>query len=120
MTLNDLLAGLDYGVRRSEGQNNASGCGSFVDPVDETFAGEDRGGGDGDVGFPFCPLFEFDGDIFLLQGAGEELLLGELVGEGARAVGAFFGEVGDDAGVAPGKHAVEVAEFREDTPAQAG
>ena len=46
----ELAGGVDDAVRRAAGQLDAALAGLAVEPVDERLAGEDRGGGDRDVG----------------------------------------------------------------------
>lgn len=81
------------------------------EPVDELFAGKDRGGGDGVVAFGFGLLAEFDLASLFHEGALEDARVGELVAEGGGATGLAFAEIFDDAGMAPGEEAVEVADF---------
>jgi hypothetical protein len=85
--------------------------GEVFEGGDEVVAGDDGSGGDGGIGFGLGALLEFEGDAVVFgEGLFDEAGLGELIGEGAGAGGAFFGEVGDDAGVGPGEEFVEVIE----------
>jgi hypothetical protein len=93
-----------------EGGIEADDGGEIFEGGDEVMAGDDGGGGDGGVGLGLGALLEFEGAIVFGEGLFDEAWLGELVGEGAGALGAFFGEVGDDAGVGPGEELVEIVE----------
>lgn len=84
----------------------------FSEPAKEFMPSENGGGGDGDVGFRFVPLNEWDffagGHDGFFDGA---FALGELVAEGKtrrrRHLSFSFHEVFNGAGVSPGKEAVE-------------
>ncbi len=103
---------LDNRIRRSEREFYPSCGGRFVDPIDEPFACEDGGGGDGGVGFSFGSLFESDGESFFAERALKHFRAGELVAKRAGAIGAGCDEFFDHSGVAPGEQAVEISERR--------
>jgi hypothetical protein len=105
-----ILDGSIHPPRQGDPESLAGG----VQPVDEFFPGQDRCGGDGKVRFRLGPLVELDGLAFFHQGAFQHTDVGEFVREGPGAVRAEFAEVFDDAGVAPGEQAVEVANLGEE------
>ncbi len=102
MAGDEVPPGLDDGIGGAKRKFHPAGGGGLVDPVDETFAGEDGGRGDGGVGLALGALFESEGEAFLLECSLEDFGPGELIAEGARAVRPGGGEFLDDAGVPPG------------------
>ncbi len=80
-------------------------------PVDESFSGQDRGGCNSRITFGFSSLFQFNASSALQESPLDKTRISELVAEGPRAVRAEFEEIFNDSGMAPGKKAVQVAEF---------
>ena len=83
--------------------------GGFINPVNKLFAGENGGGGYGDVGLGFGALLQFDFSAVLFgQGRLQFSRVGELITQGAWAIRLLFEQVGDDGGVSPSQEFVEV------------
>ena len=78
---------LDLG-RGAPEEGLAVAAAGVVHPIDKALPGQDGCGGDGGVGLSLGALLEHDAAPFFHEGALDEVGTGELIGEGAGAIGA--------------------------------
>ena len=101
--------GFEHGGGGAFGELEAPFFFGVGQPIDEFFTGQDGGGGHGVIAFSFGLLAEFDFSSFGHQGALQHDGIGELIAQGGRTLGLPLAEVLDDARMAPGEEAVEIA-----------